>query len=38
MFVNVATKSVQLAYARMITIIVENVQTQITCTTMVSWM
>ena len=36
--VNVATKSAEHAHARMITIIVEKVQTQIICTTMVSWM
>ena len=36
--VNVATKSAESAHARMITIIVEKVQTQIICTTMVSWM
>ena len=37
-FVNVSTKSAQRAHARMIAIIVEKVQTQVICTTMVSWM
>ena len=37
MFVNVTTKSAQHAHARMIAIIVEKVQTQVICMTMVSW-
>ena len=36
-FVNVTTKSAQHAHVRMIAIIVEKVQTQVICTTMVSW-
>ena len=36
-FVNVTTKSAQHAHARMIARLLKKVQTQVICTTMVSW-